>query len=142
MPKIPAKDVAKAIRKHNGNITAAAEDLRVTRQGLYYRIRNNPKLNKILEESREVQLDRAEAALKKAVDNGQGWAICFTLKTIGRLRGYIEYQRISMEDLVEAFFALVPSENRPQFRELLERSLAKDDEGGSRSKDDSPKKLQ
>jgi len=34
--------------------------------------------------------DNAESALNRAVINGEAWAVCFTLKTQGKDRGYIE----------------------------------------------------
>ena len=36
----------------------------------------------------------AELALYKAIQDGEGWAVCFYLKTQGKQRGYIERQEI------------------------------------------------
>ena len=41
-------------------------------------------------ELRESPLDNAESALDDAVDKGEGWAVCFLLKCLGRDRGYVE----------------------------------------------------
>lgn len=44
------------------------------------------------------QLDLAESQLKVAVSKGEAWAICFTLKTKGRKRGYVERLTIQVQD--------------------------------------------
>ncbi len=43
-----------------------------------------------MEESREFQLDEADFQLQNAVKNGEPWAVQFTLRTLGRDRGYGE----------------------------------------------------
>ena len=42
----------------------------------------------------------AVTSLKRAVINGEAWAVCFTLKTLGKSRGYVErvQQEISGRD--------------------------------------------
>lgn len=78
------------LQKSMGNISVAARSLGMTRNALYQRIRRTPQLKTILDDARESLVDVAESALYSAVTKKEGWAVCFTLKTIGKSRGYIE----------------------------------------------------
>jgi hypothetical protein len=82
--------IAQALEASVGNISHAARSLKVTRQTLYNRIKESPTLKAALEDARETALDNAESALQSAVLAKEAWAVCFTLKTIGKGRGYIE----------------------------------------------------
>jgi hypothetical protein len=82
------------IKRHNGNISAVARALKVSRKTLYQHISANETLQQVLEDSRESMLDDAEDALQKAIKDGQPWAVCFALKTKGKSRGYVEKQEI------------------------------------------------
>jgi hypothetical protein len=64
--------------------------LGMTRKAVYLRIEGSPELAESLHDAREMGLDLGEAALFKAIDRGEAWAICFYLKTQGKQRGYIE----------------------------------------------------
>lgn len=103
----PAARVPKTARRLNvelvqrqlvastGNVSHAARVLGVTRNTLYDYIRRYPELAEILSDTRESIVDAAENALLSAVIDKQSWAVCFTLKTIGRHRGYVERQEIT-----------------------------------------------
>jgi hypothetical protein len=73
-----------------GNVSYAASSLGVSRNAIYAHIQKNPQLAQVLTDAREAIVDAAENALMAAVVAKQGWAVCFTLKTIGRDRGYVE----------------------------------------------------
>jgi hypothetical protein len=73
-----------------GNVAAAARALHCDRSTLYDYIHRYPALARITTDAREALIDHAESALRAAVLEKQGWAVCFTLKTLGRDRGYIE----------------------------------------------------
>ena len=88
------KQAEEAIRKNDGLITYAARDLSISRQSLYKRIRQNPKLKEYLDKVRESTLDLAEGELFKAIRRGEPWAICFFLKCHGKSRGYVEKQSV------------------------------------------------
>lgn len=79
-----------ALIASRGNVSVAASSLSTTRNLLYTHIKKNPQLAQVLTDAREAIVDAAENALMAAVINKQGWAVCFTLKTLGRSRGYIE----------------------------------------------------
>ncbi|MEI8016283.1 MAG: hypothetical protein D4R81_07615 [Nitrospiraceae bacterium] len=62
-------------------------------------------------------LDEAEAALHKAVMRGEAWAVCFTLKTQGKGRGYTERLEVSK-----------PTSHSVQMEEPMNWSLLSDEE--------------
>lgn len=88
-PKLRRAQVEQTLRRRLGNVSATAAELGVTRMTLYRFIERH-NLMPIIEEMRESMIDLAESALIKAVSEGHGWAVCFTLRTLGRRRGYVE----------------------------------------------------
>ena len=91
------KDVATAIRNAHGFISPAADSLNVGRATLYRRIGKSETLKKVIQECRDINLDRAELRLLEAIDKRSPWAVCFYLKTQGKARGYIERQEVKHE---------------------------------------------
>ncbi len=87
-----------AVVAAGGNMAEAARVLGINRRTLYKRIENRPELWKEMEDAREATLDLAEAKLKVAVENGDAWAICFTLKCLGKTRGYIERKEVGVDN--------------------------------------------
>jgi hypothetical protein len=51
-----------------------------------------------IKEERERMTDVAEMALFDAIKEGEGWAVCFYLKTQGKERGYIERHEFTGKD--------------------------------------------
>ena len=88
--KLNNKDIIDALRKTNGNLTLTGQLLGCSREAIRLRVNRFPEIREVLDESRESVIDVAEGALQRAVLNGEGWAIAFTLKTIGKRRGYVE----------------------------------------------------
>lgn len=100
MATLKTKPVADKLRELHGNMTAAAAALGVTRQGLAKFVEKN-NLGYIVEEARESMVDIAESALKRAVLNGEAWAIALTLKTQGKKRGYVERTETEQSGVTE-----------------------------------------
>jgi predicted signal transduction protein with EAL and GGDEF domain len=90
MARLSDEIYIQAIQNHNGNVTRAANELGITRQAVYDRARQSARVQIALDDARENMLDEAESALLKAVKSGEGWAVCFALKTVGKSRGYVE----------------------------------------------------
>lgn len=90
--------VASALTETNGNISAVARRFNVQRASVQEFISKRETLKKVLEDSRETRIDNAESALDRAVEQGEGWAVCFTLKTQGRKRGYSERHEVTGPD--------------------------------------------
>lgn len=84
------RDVADAIRIAEGNLSKAAELLGTTRPALKRKVALNPYLQKVMEDIIDQKLDKTEDKLFEQVDMGNVTAITFTLRTIGKTRGYTE----------------------------------------------------
>ncbi len=82
--------VSTALEAKNGNIAAAAREIGFSRKSIYQFLERNPELYALVEDARETRIDNAEDKLGEAVERGEAWAVCFTLKTLGRNRGYVE----------------------------------------------------
>ncbi len=88
-----ADTVISALQQARGMVTIAARALGCKPQTVRSYIDRYPTIRQALQEERERTLDVGELALYKAVQEGQGWAVTFLLKTIGRDRGYVETTR-------------------------------------------------
>ena len=92
--KYPLPKIITAIRKNRGMVPKAARSLGCKRDTIYRAAERHASVRQALEDEREVRLDQAEQALFKAIDAGEGWAVCFYLKCQGKRRGYVERQEI------------------------------------------------
>ena len=82
------KQCKEAIEKNSGFITKAAKALGITREALAKRIAVTPKLQEVVDDTREHTLDLAESGLRDALMLGEKWAIEFYLKMKGSTRNY------------------------------------------------------
>lgn len=92
---LTTEQIADAIKKKAGNITEAAKALNVTRRALYKRIDADEELQQLVTDEREALVDMAESEARKQIKKGNTAIIIFTLKTLGKNRGYVE--RIEQE---------------------------------------------
>lgn len=90
--------VAAALVKRKGNLSAVARQFGVTRQAVGKYVGDRPALGQIALDQRETRVDAAEGKLDQAVDNGEAWAIKYTLACLGKNRGYVERQEITGAD--------------------------------------------
>jgi hypothetical protein len=93
--QLTVEKVQEALESCSGNISFAARKLGCARRTLYYKIQASTTLKAALEDARETALDNAESALQSAVLAKEAWAVCFTLKTIGKGRGYVERNEVT-----------------------------------------------
>jgi len=89
-PRHTQKQIEDALINMSGNVSAAARSLGLQRHNLHKAIVKSERLQQIVRDGRQSMCDNAESALNRAVINGEAWAVCFTLKTQGKDRGYIE----------------------------------------------------
>ena len=89
-PVLGLEPVRAKLRELHGNQSAVARALGVTRQSVSEFVGKHPELRAELADAREGLVDVAESALFRAVVAGEAWAVCFTLKTQGKDRGYVE----------------------------------------------------
>jgi hypothetical protein len=95
MAKLNSKIVRELIETCRGNAAAIARSVGVKRQSVVGFIKRRPPLAEALKDARETLVDEAESALALAVDKGEAWAVCFTLKCLGKNRGYVERQELT-----------------------------------------------
>lgn len=94
MPQVSEAKIIDAVKKSRGLIAVAARSLGIDRRTIYNRMEKSEAIRDAVEESRDFTTDTAEAALYKAISDGEAWAVCFYLKTQGKARGYIEKQQV------------------------------------------------
>jgi hypothetical protein len=87
-PILSTEMVAAVLAKNHGNIAATARHFNVERASVRDFIGRHPALQQVLSDAREGMLDDVESALYRAALDGEGWAVCFFLKTQGKTRGY------------------------------------------------------
>jgi hypothetical protein len=85
-----ASQVIEALKASRGLVYIAAERLQCDPYTIINYFKRYHTVEQAKHDARGALLDRAEVRLFEAVDRGEGWAISFCLKTIGRTRGYAE----------------------------------------------------
>jgi hypothetical protein len=91
-PKFTPEEVALALKTARGLVAIAARKLRCGTQLVRNYIKKYEVVRETQDEARTFLVDTAESKLHAAVQKGAPWAICFTLKCLGKDRGYIERQ--------------------------------------------------
>ena len=81
-----------------GNISAIARRLGVTRATAYSYMNRWKTVEDAINDEREAMLDFTENQLFKQVQAGNITAIIFTLKTLGKNRGYVERREFTGKD--------------------------------------------
>lgn len=87
--------VEAALIATKGLLSLAAERLGCTRECVRQYTKRHEHLAQVRDEARSKLVDSAELALESAVNGQAGWAVCFTLKTLGKDRGYIERSEVA-----------------------------------------------
>ena len=90
-------NIIEALEKAGGIVSLAALSLGMSREGLTKRISKSQKLQEARDESRNTILDLAEAQLVQAVKKGDIRAVMFTLRTLGKSRGWVENSKFELQ---------------------------------------------
>ena len=109
--------VSEALLASDGNLTAAATKLGVTRQGVYDYI-DRYKLQDVLDQSREKMADEAVGQLHRLVRDGNLGAVIFYLKTQAKSRGYTERIETTGKDGDAIEVRQIKTEGRPALSDL------------------------
>jgi hypothetical protein len=96
--KFTANQIIDALREKHGNLSAAARYLGCDRHTVSRYINAYSTVQAVADEERETLIDFAENQLFQQVKDGNITAIIFTLKTIGKSRGYVERQEVTGAD--------------------------------------------
>jgi len=84
------EEYIKAIEGSHGNVNLIARKLGLARTTVMTRLKNKPELMALVNAERDVFIDIAEDKLYHCVEQSSLPAIFFTLKTIGKARGWGE----------------------------------------------------
>ena len=96
-PRYTVAQIADAIQKSAGNLSAAARGLGVNRTTIYDHINKSPVLQRLVQEERESLVDMAESALRAEVLARNMTAVIWTLKASpeAKRRGWGERTEIA-----------------------------------------------
>lgn len=114
---LTTEQITHAVEKKAGNITEAAKALGVTREYLSRVVNADESLRELVKQQRESLVDIAESEARKQIKQGNTAIIIFTLKTLGKERGYVErveQQHSGSVDLVVKGYANVNPDEWPE----------------------------
>jgi hypothetical protein len=124
---VPEPIIEAALRRNFGNLTWAAQELGLTRQALYHRLKGSVALRAAREDIDETILDLSESVMVQSIINGSEAMARFHLTQKGRSRGYGMRTELTGPGGGAIQLAAVPVENvapteheRELMRELLE----------------------
>ncbi len=120
-PTLDPELVAAAITDLQGNVSAVAKRFGVARQSVSELIEKRPSLQRVQRDAKEGMLDNAESSLYRAVIKGEAWAVCFFLKTQGRVRGYSE--RLDQLPPLEVLIGALPDDVAKVVRAALAKAV-------------------
>src|SRR5262249_3184314 len=78
------------LEKYRGSAAAVGRALGVNRSTAWRFIQRHATLRDAAAEAREEYLDHCESALQVAALRSEPWAVIYSLKTLGRSRGYVQ----------------------------------------------------
>jgi hypothetical protein len=100
-------------KSSSGNISYIARRLGVERQTVYNYIDKWVTVERAVKDEREAMLDYTENQLLTQVREGNITAIIFTLKTLGKSRGYVERSELAgVEDNPVSVMVYIPDNKR------------------------------
>ena len=111
------EQVTEALLKADGNLTAAAAKLGVSRQGVYEYIKRYD-LQDVLDQARENMVDEAVGQLHKLVRDGNLGATIFYLKTQAKGRGFTERIEQTGANGEPIVYRQIKTEGRPGIGDL------------------------
>lgn len=94
-----------AYRANMGNATAASSAVGINRTTYWRWYNSDQEFAALVDEVKEEQIDLAESELRKLVKSGNITAVIFTLKTIGKERGYVERTETETYNMTPVDFA-------------------------------------
>lgn len=92
------EEITRVLKAARGKVHLAAEKLGCSPVTIYKRMKAVPSIRQVVLDARERLVDKAEVQLEQALGSkdrqADPWAIQFTLKTLGKKRGYTEKQEV------------------------------------------------
>ncbi len=91
-------EIIAALEKVRGAIFLAAEIVGCSYKTIERRAKEVNAVQDVIDKYRGKRVDYAEMELDKALMRGEPWAIQFTLRTLGKNRGYVERAEVAGVD--------------------------------------------
>jgi hypothetical protein len=88
--KFKNEEIITALKAAHGLVYIAARRLGCSPNTIYSRAARVRAIQTVIDDSRSELVDLAESQLRTLLDIGDPWAVGFTLKTLGKRRGYVE----------------------------------------------------
>ena len=114
LAKFKVHEVIDAIDEAHGLVSVAARRLGCHPETVRNYVKRHPTVAQALKDARDHTTDIAEQALFKAIQKGEGWAVCFYLKTQGKSRGYVERQDYRIDTQTKTVSAEVKIDIGPE----------------------------
>jgi hypothetical protein len=129
--KFTVERMIEAIAAAKGLVSPAARILRCSPTTVKRYIAQHPTVAQAVKDERDQVLDVAELALYKKIQDGEGWAVCFALKTIGKDRGYVERNEHANAPGEDFRVLVQPGDYGAAVAPFLPPGLTDDDAGAS-----------
>ncbi len=88
--RVPMDLIEETLHRHRGNMEKTAKDLDLNYVILADYVEKTPRLLHLCYQHRKSMVDQAEHNLRQDLEHGSWKATQFTLKTLGRDRGFVE----------------------------------------------------
>jgi hypothetical protein len=99
--RVPTDKIIAALRETSGLVSLAAKRVPCSITTINARRKSIRAVQQVIDECRGELVDLGELALRKAVLNGEPWAVGLVLKTLGKGRGYVEKVETEQRIVVE-----------------------------------------
>jgi hypothetical protein len=96
----PTAEIKKALIASGGLMSHAARMLGCSHATISLRVKDDPDLQQVIEAARELHIDDAENSLRQLVLDKDLGATIYSLKTIGKRRGYIEQEKNTSQEAI------------------------------------------
>ncbi len=113
--RITKRAVREALEAAGGIVSLAARRLGVDRRTIYYHLSRDKKLERELEEIRQLAVLMAEQVVLEALQEGDFEAARFVLRTLGARYGWSERRQVALEHRAEMPLAVKVEVVRPRF---------------------------
>ena len=95
--RVKTQRIIDCLKETNGLVSLAAKRVPCSVTTIYTRARDVARVQQVIDECRGELVDLGELALRRAVHNGEPWAVALVLKTLGKNRGYVERQEVQQD---------------------------------------------
>jgi hypothetical protein len=95
--RVKTQRIIDCLKETNGLISLAAKRVPCSPSTIRRRAAAVQSVQAVIDECRGELVDLGELALRRAVVNGEPWAVSLVLKTLGKGRGYVERQEVQQD---------------------------------------------